>query len=202
MIISGTGRAGTTFLMQLLTALGHDTGFADINAVVDEESNAGMEYDLRHAAAPYIVKSPWICDYLEALLEEQPDIVIDHAIIPMRDLFAAAESRRDVMRRLGADDSQPNVTGGLWLTTTAAEQENVLTQQLYKLIHTLAKRDIPVTLLYFPRLVHEPQYLYAKLKSLLVNISYEEFHEAFSRTARPQLVHTFDAGAPCQTSPS
>lgn len=47
-IISGTGRAGTTFLIQLLTCLGFDTGFANVEAAIDPNCNAGMEWDLRH----------------------------------------------------------------------------------------------------------------------------------------------------------
>jgi hypothetical protein len=45
-IISGTGRAGTTFLGQLLTALKLDTGFYNPFADIDPISNAGMEFDI------------------------------------------------------------------------------------------------------------------------------------------------------------
>jgi hypothetical protein len=63
-IISGTGRAGTTFLVQLLTELGLDTGLTDSHTDIFENCNAGMEKDLREPDAPYIVKSPFLCDYL------------------------------------------------------------------------------------------------------------------------------------------
>jgi hypothetical protein len=56
-IISGTGRAGTTFLVQLLTELGLDTGFPDAHSQIFPNCNAGMEYDIRDPKAPYIVKS-------------------------------------------------------------------------------------------------------------------------------------------------
>jgi hypothetical protein len=61
-----------------------------------------MEWDLRRPDAPYIIKSPWLCDYLDEALDSG-EYIIDHAIIPMRDLYSAAysaaESRRDVVRR-------------------------------------------------------------------------------------------------------
>jgi hypothetical protein len=186
-IISGTGRAGTTFLVQLLTALGLDTGFESYRAPIFENCNAGMEWDLRHPDAPYIVKSPWICDYLE---EIGPEIVIDHAIIPMRDLFAAAQSRRAISEKAG--NLAPNeVPGGLWHTATPEGQEEVLTHQLYKLLFAMTKRDIPMTLLYFPKFISDPEYLYKKLGFLLKGINYEVFLGGFQLVSRPELVHDF-----------
>ena len=91
-IISGTGRAGTTFLVQLLTELGLDTGFPK-GQKIDQNSSAGLELDLRSARAPYIIKSPWLCDYLDEVLQGG-ELIIDCALIPMRDLYSAAESRR------------------------------------------------------------------------------------------------------------
>ena len=189
-IISGTGRAGTTFLVQLLTRLGFETGFANVEGAIDPNCNAGMEWDLRKPDAPYIVKSPWLCDYLDVLME-QTDMVIDHAIIPVRDLFAAAESRRNVVQRSKSDLPPSQILGGLWHTDRGAEQEAILSFQFYKLIHTLVKREIPTTFLHFPRLVHDPEYLYDKLRFLLNQIPFDRFLSEFTATARPDLVHVF-----------
>ena len=189
-IISGTGRAGTTFLVQLLTALGFDTGFSDIRSHIYPHCNAGMELDILDPSAPYIVKSPWLCDHLDEVLRGG-GIVIDHAIVPVRDLYAAAQSRRDVISRVdpslyGGPDKVP---GGLWHTTRPEDQEKILTEQLYKLIYTLAKYDVPLVLLYFPRLVKDPEYLYRKLAFLLGDISYSTFLTAFQEVSRPELIH-------------
>ena len=62
-MISGTGRAGTSFLVQLLTNLGLDTGVTPEKMKLDENARAGLEYDIRKADAPYIVKSPFFCDH-------------------------------------------------------------------------------------------------------------------------------------------
>ncbi len=191
-IISGTGRAGTTFLVQLLTALKLETGFDDPSSDIYPNCNAGMERDLRAPDAPYIVKSPWLCDYLgELLLGNQ--VVIDHAIVPVRDLYAAAESRRSVSSKntdpaIRLDD----VPGGLWHTTVPENQEHILTEQLYKLLSVLARYDIPLTLLHFPRLVMDPEYLYGKMGFLLGEVGFEKFRQAFNDIAAPQLVHDFN----------
>jgi hypothetical protein len=193
-IISGTGRAGTTFLVQLLTELGLDTGFPNAHAQIYPNANAGMEFDIRNPNnAPYIVKSPGLCDYLDEALQGD-EIVIDHAIIPMRDLYTAAQSRRTVTSK--ADPSLAVVPGGLWPTKEtgsqeAKNQEWILAGRLYNLIYTLAKHDIPVVLLLFPRVVNDPEYLYRKLRFVLGDISYDTFFKAFQAISRPELVHDF-----------
>jgi hypothetical protein len=192
-IISGTGRAGTTFLVQLLTQLGLDTGFADPFSHIFANCNAGMEWDMRHPGAPYVLKDPWLCDYLSDVLQEG-GVCIDHAIIPVRDLFSAAESRRDVTQRTDLEPYQgnvQNVPGGLWHTARPEQQEAVLAQQLYKLIYTLAQHEIPLTLLHFPRFIHDPSYLHGKLGFMLPVMSYASFLEAFHTVVQPELVHEF-----------
>jgi hypothetical protein len=192
-IISGTGRAGTTFLVQLLTSLGLDTGFASPTSGIYENCNAGMEFEtnaLRESNAPYIFKSPWLCDCLDAIVGGG-EVVIDHAIIPIRELYAAAESRRTISKKAGITEA--NVTpGGLWHTAVPGDQETVLTHQLYKLLFAVAKHEIPITLLYFPRFVSDPGYLYTKLRFLLMNgMNYEAFLKSFHSISRPELVHEF-----------
>jgi hypothetical protein len=190
-IISGTGRSGTTFLVQLFTMLGLDTGFPNTTSNVFENCNAGMEWDIRRPDAPYIIKSPWLCDYLDDTLTHRKDIVIEYAIIPVRDLYSAAESRRDVTRRTNHHSVSKEIPGGLWHTDKPEQQEQILTSQLYKLIYALAKHDIPVTLLLFPRIIHDSDYLYKQMSFALKGIPMEKFREAFTKISQPQLVHNF-----------
>jgi hypothetical protein len=178
--------------MQLFTRLGLDTGFNDITSHIYPNCNAGMEWDIRDANSPYLVKNPCLCDYLEPVLESG-DVVIDHAIVPVRDQFSAAESRRDVVRRADpALHARPEeIPGGLWNTSDPANQEAVLAEELYKLVHVLTKYDIPTTLLYFPRLVRDSKYLYDKIKFLLADMDGGFFSSAFKEVSRPDLVHNF-----------
>lgn len=56
---------------------------------------------------------------------------------------------------------------------------------------TVARHDIPLLLLWYPRLVREPAYLYNKLRFLLGDCSYQGFEKAFSDLVRPEMVHQF-----------
>ncbi len=187
-IISGTGRAGTTFLVQLLTSLGLDTGFSNPYKNIYPQANAGMEKDLRDPDAPYIVKSPWICDYIGDVLKDG-NVIIDHAIIPFRELHAAAESRR----RISANDPlghTPNIVpGGIWDVENPQDQEKVLAVKLYQLLEALIDHEVPLTFLKFPRFVIDPIYLYRKLWFLFQNISYKEFLNFYNSVSKPHLIH-------------
>jgi hypothetical protein len=190
-IISGTGRCGTTFLVQLMTELGLDTGITTRNRARKyyEHCNAGLEHDILDPSTPYLIKNPALCDTLAAALATGR-FQIDHAYIPIRELGAAAASRADVG---GADGA---VAGGLWGTSEPAAQRAVLAEMFHGLMHTLAENDIPHTLILFPRMVADPDYTFGKLSYLLKGIARDRFLEAFARTSRPDLVHSFGAGAP------
>lgn len=190
LIISGTGRAGTTLLVQLMTALGMDTGFSDTSSNIYEVCRAGMEWDLRDPRCPYVVKDPQLCHNLDAILRDGL-ATIDRAIVPIRDLYSAAESRRSVTARAGAPPG--GVAGGLWLTDAPEQQETILTGQLYELFLTLARHDIQTTILYFPRLATDPRYLFRKLSPALPGIDAERFFKAFTDVVRPEWIHDFEA---------
>ncbi len=202
-IISGTGRCGTSFLVELLTHLGLDTGFCP-NTVENRKSKvarAGLEKDVRKPDAPYIVKSPWFCEYVDEVLARD-DILIEHVFIPMRELRAAAESRRFVtaqsvrsmsfLKRLHYQIFPKILPGGV--TVEASHQEAKLLLSLYRLMASLSKTMIPVTLMRYPRIVHDEQYLFDKLEPILDGISFTAFRDAFRRVARPDLVHSFCDG--------
>ena len=116
-------------------------------------------------------KNPWLCDYLDEVLTDG-EIIIEHAIVPVRDLFSAAQSRRgdDQHRSGGLPEWNPR---GTLDTDMPEQQEQVLASQLYKLIYVLAKRDIPMTLLFFPKIIHDSEYLYRKIAFALNGVSFE-----------------------------
>lgn len=190
-LISGTGRAGTTFLVILLTRLGVDTGFTRESATNDNVAHAGLEHTSIEPASPYLIKSPWLCDQIDDAIKRDPSLVIDCALVAVRDLEAAAASRADVQLRKTGSPSGPSVGGGLWLTSDPSAQQTVLERQLSTLIVSLARHDIPVVLLWYPRLVKEPDYLYGKLKFLLRDVSFDAFERTFREVARPDWVQQF-----------
>ena len=203
-VIAGTGRTGTTFLVELLTHLGLDTGFSaqTMESKKSKEARAGLEHDIRREGCPYIVKNPTFHEYAAEILQRE-DIGIDHVLIPMRDLYAAAESRRFVEQdtlaqmsfaeRLAVAESKEPLPGGLWLTysTEPGEQERILLWQFYDLLLALCDAAVPMTFMRFPRIVKDCPYLFEKLKPILGDIGYESFAAAFDKTARPELVHNF-----------
>ncbi len=189
LLISGTGRAGTTFLVQLFTALGLDTGYADTKDGIHQSANAGMEWsvaDIFNQTAPYVVKSPSLSEHIREVLAAH-EVTIDFMIIPIRDLYSAAESRREISRHA----KQRGAPGGLWLTKSPRRQEAALAIQFHHLVDALTEHDVPMIWLHFPRLVRDPEYLYHKLKPALPGKDFVEFVQAFRAVSRPELVHNF-----------
>jgi hypothetical protein len=191
-------------LVELLTQLGLDTGFSSSDlARKNKEGRAGLERDIRREGCPFIVKSPWFCDHADEVIQRN-DIMIEHVFIPIRDLHAAAESRRQVtnsnllnlplMERLKHRIRPKQFDGGLWHTHSRnmGKQEEVLLSQIYKLMLAVSNTRIPVTFMRYPRIVKDWRYLFEKLKPILPDIAEESFSAAFSKRVRPELVHSFN----------
>jgi hypothetical protein len=194
-IITGTGRTGTTFLVQLFTALGFDTGFTVEEALgeVDEISKAGLERVFLDRVNPYVIKSPLFIDELMEALESRR-IQIHAAIIPMRDLFAAAESRRRVCAEAEARGKSGALhPGSLWHTQIPEQQEEELAIQFHKAVFSLMRFDVPVIFPEFPLLVRDPRYLFRKMQPLMEEhgVDQAEFLAAHARASRPDLIHDF-----------
>lgn len=191
-VISGTGRAGTSFLVYLLTQLGLHTGFQSDGIELPVVERAGLEFDIRDCKAPYIIKNPWLCEYIDEVLSD-PRIQIDHAIVPVRVFAAAAASRAYVQEIATGSRDGESVNGGLWGTDKAAEQETILRYRFTRLIEALARHNVPITFLWYPRLTQDAAYLYEKLAFLLGDRDFASFVEIFERVRRPELVHHFTA---------
>ena len=213
-VITGTGRSGTTFLMELLTHLGLDTGFsaAETSGLKDAVAHAGLERNIDDADCPYIIKNPGFCDQAKEVLQRN-DIVIDHIVVPMRDLHAAAESRRRVTREnlskegastrlkrqclkllYGKQSFRETVFDGGTIPgpTPQTKQDDILRNRLYILLLAASNSVFPVTFLHYPRITQDCRYLYAKLEGILPDITYEHFRLIFRSTVRTDLIHTFN----------
>jgi hypothetical protein len=181
LLITGPGRSGTTFMVQLLTALGMDTGFNDFGEV-DPRSHSGMEHNILEHNLPYVVKSPHVCDQiLEAL---QRGIKIDRAIICMRDLNAAAASRRYIHEVYG------DAPGGLWDVNHGDYQSTVLAIKTYNLLVGLARCDAKVCLMHYGWL-HSVNYVIEKFWSIGLNFTYQEIREAHEKTYCAEKRHIY-----------
>lgn len=196
-LISGTGRSGTTLLVQILTYLGLDTGFTreDVFSKIDDISSAGLEHNLLSENNPYIVKAPSISDKIKEALSN--GIKIDCLIIPMRDLSAAAESRRRVFEEnllLGKDPAlAAKAAGSLWKTERPEDQEVALATQFYKLLQPLAEHNVPIIFMSFPRFAGDLEYFFSKMEPIftLFSITINDVKKVFDQVVNPRLIHDF-----------
>lgn len=189
--ISGTGRAGTTLLVELLTELGLDTGFDGRNT---EESyfpsaRAGLEWDLDDQNGPRFQKSPYLCDRLNDIINRGEKIAT--VIVPVRNISDATKSRLKVQLATTGSQDGREVAGGLWSTNSASEQEAILRQKLTMLIEVAVANDVSITFLSFPKFASDSLYLYTKLLPVLGQIEFSEFEEAFRKTVNPSLISNF-----------
>jgi hypothetical protein len=188
-LITGTGRAGTTFLIRLLGELGEETGFLNPEQAIDPISHAGLEVDLLAVPLPRVVKSPFACEKLAVALERKL-YRVEHCFVPMRDLYSAAESRRRISKIHGNLNAN-EVPGGIWDAETPEKQENELAQKFFHLMLTLARYSIPLTLMEFPRFLEDSDYLWESLSPVFPRIKKMDFSSAFNALGHPEWIHRF-----------
>ncbi|WP_047786488.1 hypothetical protein [Variovorax paradoxus] len=202
LMIAGTGRAGTTFLVQYLAACGLDTHLARHPAAntYNDDANAGLEdLPFDNPNLPYVIKSPWLHAYATRLLAD-PSIVLDAVIFPMRSIVEASTSRvvnelraRYAMEGLPDDcrlwESWGTTPGGVVYSLNPIDEARLLALGFHELMHTLVRHDVPLVMLDFPRLVEDPGYLYEKLHSVIGGkVDRERALSAHRETAVPVKV--------------
>jgi hypothetical protein len=202
LLIAGTGRAGTSFLVRWLAATGLRTHLATHKTPMwDEGANAGLE-DLpvgtSRQAAPYVMKSPWLVEVIDDVLAN-PRIVLDGVIIPVRDLTEAATSRvvqelqtahrrHPWMSSLNRSFEQWGTTpGGVVYSLDPVDQARLLAVSFHRLVQRLVRADIPVVLLDFPRLAQDADYLFGKLRRF-VPATRKQAREAHAGIADPEKI--------------
>jgi hypothetical protein len=172
-LITGTGRAGTTFLIRLMTSLDLDTGLdrMDPSKHIDENCGSGMENPF---TAPHgYLKNPTFMPDIENILSRE---TIAAVVIPVRNYTQSALSRA----RLGIGKN-----GGLWGATDAQSQETFYHKIMAEYIVSMVKHDIPTVFADFDRMVVDPDYLYTKLQPVLPpKVSLETFKQAFGDISR------------------
>ncbi len=198
LIIAGTGRAGTTFLVRYLTELGLDTTLArnGERAEWDSDANAGLENLLIAGAnLPYVVKSPWISEYVEQILEEK-QLEIDAFIVPVRDLVEAATSRV-VLEQRAIHQHNPwmaeklnktweafgHTAGGLVYSLNPLDQARLLAVQFHQLVLKASGAGIPLVFPVFPRIATDWEYLHKCLRPILPEIAEDAARTAHARVA-------------------
>lgn len=200
-VVTGTGRAGTSFIVQYLDANGIDTHLRrNPAAELDPHANAGLE-DFPVPGAldelPYVIKSPWLAYNPEAWVPAS--FVVDALIVPVRRLADAARSRVALerramhekapwMRTLSAEfDHWAGVPGGMVYELSEMDQARHLAVGFHRVVEYALEQDIPLIFLQFPRLVQDGEYLFQKLSSVF-DLDRGHALKAHARIARPTLV--------------
>jgi len=179
-LITGTGRCGSSFLVHLLSALGQDTGYTE-QQCKDELSNecrGGCEHTIDK---PFrILKNPEFSVNIESIIRDNK---IDHVIIPIREILKTALSREK-------NNDNHGGYGGFHPEhiTTLRAQMDYNTMVVYSLIEQLTKHNIPFTTIHFPRMVEDSKYLRDKLLEVFKSATDykkidDNFYKCFGRIA-------------------
>ena len=138
-LISGTGRCGTTFLIKLFTFLGYDTGYTRQNYSnsIFKNCNSGMEKDFK--APNYIIKNPNFMINIKNIVQ---NVKIQYMIIPIRKYEQSAESRV----------KNKNSPGGLWNAKSLQEQIKFFHKLMADYLEVMVKHDIPTIFLDFGKI--------------------------------------------------
>jgi hypothetical protein len=178
-LITGTGRCGTTFLIKLFTFLNFNTGFTkdNYNENIFKNCNSGMErtYDENY----YILKNPKFILNIEHILKDT-SVKIKKVIIPIRNFKQSAMSRV----------KHGNNPGGLWNSANETTQIKFYKHIMSNYLYFMVKYDIETIFIDFDKMINDKQYLFNKLKSILdeKNIEFSIFSQIYDEvttTSKP-----------------
>jgi len=184
-LITGTGRCGTTFLVELLTHLGFDTGFSvdNLERYKFSKARAGLEIGIHHIGSPRIRKRPLTAQGIDVFIRSGR---AEKIIMPIRILEHAVQSR---VNQQGAIKNQ-FVPGGLEGTLDPSKQGEVYLWLVYNMLYHASLQQVPVFLMQFPKIVKDAQYLYDCLEAVFgVEMpTFPVFEQIFNEVAKPELI--------------
>ena len=178
-LITGTGRCGTTFLIKLFSFLDFDTGFNINNYTSSISTNCNSGMERKYTENYYVLKNPLFMSNIENIVKDTT-IKIKSVIIPIRNLELSAKSR--------AKHKFKN--GGLWNAKDESSQIDFYKNILTNYIYISTKYDINTIFIDFDKMVYDEIYLFNKLKHILdeKNIDLDTFSQVYndvSLTSKP-----------------
>ena len=180
-LITGTGRCGTTFLTLIFSYLKQGTGFGEnAETLLYTNCNSGLEHQ-SIINRERISKNPLYLRSLKQSLINNPELkkYIRCIIIPIRDYEQCAKSRE----RHGL-----NKPGGLH-----GGCQNKKDQFLYDItslaiyLKTMVEYNIDTLFLNFDQMIENPEYLFNKINHLFINnVTYDKFLVAYRKASDQQ----------------
>ena len=171
-LITGTGRCGTTFLIKLFSFLGYNTGFTKDNykKFIFENCNSGMEKNYYDNF--YIIKNPNFIKQIKEIIENDK---IKKIIIPIRNYKSSALSRL----------KYNNNPGGLINATDEKSQIEYYKDIISNYIYYMTKYDIDTIFIDFDKMISDKIYLFNKLKDILNenNIDINYFNKIYDEVS-------------------
>ena len=175
-LITGTGRSGTTFLIKLFSFLEYDTGYNKENYTksIAKNCNSGMEKN--YTEKNYILKNPTFIHNIQKIIEDK-SIIIKYIIIPIRDYKLSALSR--------VKHGGTRVSGGLWSATDEQSQIQFYEKIISNYIYYMTKYDINTIFIDFDKMISDKKYLFDKIKNILdeKDIQFEHFSSIYDEVS-------------------
>jgi hypothetical protein len=188
-LITGPTRSGTTFLLALFHYMRFYTGYCDAEVNFRQAGSlvAGLEYLTdkdRLGCYPLVIKHPlsWVGGRSLFQVLDSLGLEVKHMLVTTRDQEALVDSNLKFIKYMNRkhDDSR----------SEAIKQEirKTLPVVQAELFATIEEREIPHTVIEFPRMVYDREYLFDSIKHLR-KVTREKFDLAFDRVADPDKVH-------------
>ncbi len=210
LVVTGTGRCGTTLIMRLLTAMKEDTGYTSHRHSLHDESHAGMERvgtrDMspeKIARLPKIIKDPRLSIHLSEMAARGD--APGHVFWCFRPLDQVAESRFASNRPWFPDDrladlsKVPRRAWPKW--ATLHNQHKIMAEVAGHLVGALLEHKIQHTVAIFPEDMLDPTRLWrvlcgsqrrgsiAEFLGWRTQEDLDRFNAAYNEIVDPELIH-------------
>lgn len=180
-LITGTGRCGTTFLIKLFSFLNFNTGFNKDNYkdFIFSNCNSGLEKNYNENY--YILKNPRFMSEIIDILQDD-SIKIKLVIIPIRDYKISAHSRQNISNFEGCGNIVP---GGLWNAVDELSQIRYYKDILSDYIYYMTKYELNTIFIDFDKMISDKKYLFNKIKNILdeKNIEFDLFCNVYDEVS-------------------
>jgi len=193
-LITGTGRCGTTFLILLFSFLNYDTGYNKTNYIEDIFPNCNSGMESLYTEEKYILKNPLFLEQIEEIACCK-DMTIKYVIIPIRDYAVSVKSRvflenenKNNKKHEKEDEKEyvcGTVPGGLVKAVDYDTQLAYYRQTMSNYIYIMTKYEINTVFINFDKMISDKKYLFDKLTPILdgKNINFDLFSEAFDEVS-------------------